>query len=93
MRKRVKEGFDRLPSESASAQIRNRARDHHRKPWMPFKIKRNRKQSRLGIEGVKNCLHQEHIRPARDEVFNLLSVGSGDLLKSDFSLSRIVHIP
>ena len=93
MRERVEEGLDGLPSQRATAQIRYRSRDHHWKPRMALKITRNGKDGRLGIERVKNCLHQKNICPTRNEVYNLLGVGSGDLLKSDLSLAGIVHIP
>ena len=89
---RIDERLDRLPGERASAQVGDRAGDHHRKPRVRGKKFRDREERGLGVEGIKNRLDEQDVGPARDEVFHLFEIRGGDLLEGDIAFARIIHV-
>ena len=82
-----------LARQSATTGIGNGAGDHHRPaPVLLLKKLRNGKQGGLGVEGVKHRLHQQNIRTALNQGSGGLGIGFYQLIKTNVTKPRVVHI-
>ena len=89
----VPESRHRLPRQNPPRSVGDGAADDQRQAHVQlFKHLFHRKQRRLGVERVKNRLHQNHVCAAFDQRLGLFVIGLAQLLKSDVARAGVVDI-
>ena len=87
------EGLGRLPRQRAPAGIRDGHRHHHRDlPTAFLAAPIDGEQGRLGVQGIKGCLHQENIRASIQQAAHLVAVDGNQLIECDGAEARVIDI-
>ena len=89
----VPEGADGLAAEDAAGGVGDRAADDQRQALAAgLKVFVDRKQRRLGVEGVEYRLDQQHIAAAFDQRLHLLQVGCAQIFKAGVARPWVVDV-
>ena len=88
----VPKGLVGLPAQRTPTVVHNGATHKNREAdTLLRKVLLNCVKGSLGIQSVKDCLHQQHIHTTSQEGVNLHSVGSHNLVKGHVAESGVLH--
>ncbi len=90
---RIPEGGRRLAGERAAGEVRDRARNHHRKTdALRDKALLAGKDRRLGIQRIEDGLDQDDVGAAVDQTIDLLGIGKAQIIKGNSAKAGIVDV-
>ena len=90
---RVIKSFGGLAGQRAPGGVGDGAGDHNRQiDTQRFELLFNRKDRRLGVEGIEHRLNQNQIRPAFHQRFGGFTIGFHQPVKGDVAVGRVVDV-